>query len=297
MRGGTGIDSRRPHSYDEGGKDTEPDGRREVDMSSGGRIVGAFLAGLLAAFALGSPAQDRNAALIEAYAALAPRVEKARTAIRKDRHDKAEAELRYCLARLPEHQDAHFLMSQILYRRGEYAPALDHIMGAEAGYLKMAGALSELERQKLRKRSENMLRLSDEIADLEASAETVKNRGSCLPDKYDQALQDTKQDLTKEEEERNRSSAMAKDGGLPAVYSFWHGNILFRLKEGPAAEAQYRKALAKDPDLREAYNNLVNLLFMGGRVEEARIWLDQAEAHHAPVHPELKKAVLGRSRT
>lgn len=95
-----------------------------------------------------------------------------------------------------------------------------------------------------------------EIADLEAAAETVKNRGSCLPDKYD-----------------------------------------LRLKEGSAAEARYRKALAKDPDLREAYNNLANLLFMGGRVEEARTWLAQAEAHHAPVHPELKKAVLGRSRT
>jgi len=42
------------------------------------------------------------------------------------------------------------------------------------------------------------------------------------------------------------------------------------LKERPAAEAQYRRALAKDPDLGEAYNNLINLLFMDGRLDEAR---------------------------
>jgi tetratricopeptide (TPR) repeat protein len=249
----------------------------------------------LGALISGAPAQDKSVALIDAYAALAPRVDKARTAIRRDRPDRAEKEIRYCLDRLPEHQEAHFLMSQILYQRGEYARALDHILGAEAGYVKMAAALSALERQKLQKRSEDMLRLSDEIAALEASAETVKNRGSCLPDKYDQALQGTKQDLTREEEERARSNADKKDdGGLPAVYAYWHGNILFMLKERPAAEAQYRRALAKDPDLGEAYNNLINLLFMDGRLDEARETLARAAAHKARVHPELKKAVLGR---
>jgi len=33
---------------------------------------------------------------------------------------------------------------------------------------------------------------------------------------------------------------------------------------------------------------------MGGRVDEARAILTQAEAHKAKIHPGLKKAVLGQ---
>ena len=40
----------------------------------------------------------------------------------------------------------------------------------------------------------------------------------------------------------------------------------------------------------------LNLLFIGGRLEEARTFLSKAETHKAQIHPELKKAVLGRDQ-
>jgi tetratricopeptide (TPR) repeat protein len=241
-----------------------------------------------------APAQDRTIALINGYVALSPHIEKAKTAFRKDRLEKCEEEALFCLAKLPEHQEAHFLMSQVLYKRGEYGDALEHIRAAEVGYLQITELLSLMGQQKLQIQSEDMIRLSDEIADLAAAAATVKSHGSCLPDKYDQALQDSRQELIKEEEERNRMDSDEDLAGIPAVYRYWHGNILFMLKRPAEAEAEYRQAIQKDPDCREAYNNLINLLFIASRLDEARAFLSQAEAHKAQIHPELKKAVLAR---
>jgi pentatricopeptide repeat protein len=246
------------------------------------------------ALALAVSAQDRELTLMSAYSNLAPRVEKARSALRRGRLDKCEEEAWACLRQLPEHQEAHFLLSQVLYKKGEYDGALEHIRAAEEGSAKMAMAVSVLEQRKRKNQSEEMIRLSDEIADLAAAAATVKGRGACLPDKYDQALRDTKHELASEEEGRNKSDPTGEAAGVPALYHFWHGNILFMLKQPAEAEAQYRSAIRTDPDFGETYNNLINLLFMGGRVDEAREILTQAEARKAKVHPELKKAVLAK---
>jgi tetratricopeptide (TPR) repeat protein len=244
----------------------------------------------------GVSAQDRDLALVSAYATLAPHVDKARTAFRRGRLEKCEEEAGFCLKNLPEHQEAHFLMSQVLYKKGEYAGALAHIRAAEEGYLRLAGAFLVLEKDKQQRRSEDMVRLSDEIADLAAADAAVKSRGSCLPDKFNSALQDSRRELTRAEEERNKTDADKDVSGIPALYRYWHGNALFMLRRLAEAEAEYRRAVAKDPDFREAYNNLVNLLFMAGRLDEARAVLAQAEAHKAKVRPELKKAVLEREK-
>ena len=241
-----------------------------------------------------APAQDESLSLINAYANLSPHIEKAKAAFRKDRLDKCEEEALFCLKELPEHQEAHFLMSQVRYKRGEYENALEHLRSAEEGYINISRLLLVLEGQKRQKQSEDIDRMTGEIADLAAAAAAVKGRGSCMPNRYDIALQDSKQVLTREEEERNRTDPDRDVAGIPALYRYWHGNVLFMLKRPAEAEAQYRQAIAKDPDFRETYNNLINLLFIGGRVDEARTVLAQAEAHKAKIHPELKKAVLAR---
>jgi tetratricopeptide (TPR) repeat protein len=257
------------------------------------RVLSCLLA--LGALVSGATAQDKTASLINAYTTLSPHIEKARTAFRKDRLDKCEEEARFCLGKLPEHHEAHFLMSLVSYKRGDYSKALENIQAAEAGYLGIAKALFILGRENAQKRPEDVTRLTDELADLAGAYAASKSHGNGLADKYDQALQDARQEMIKEEEERNRSSPNGDAVAIPALYRYWHGNVLFMLKRPAEAEAQYRQAIAKDPDFRETYNNLVNLLFIGDRVDEARAVLVQAEAHKAKIHPELKKAVLERT--
>jgi tetratricopeptide (TPR) repeat protein len=239
-------------------------------------------------------AQDSAAPLINAYVVLSPHIEKARTAFRSDRLDQCEKEALFCLSKLPDHQEAHFLMSLVLYKRGEYAPALEHLQEAESGYVEIARALSLAGRQNLQKQSDEMVQLADEIEDLAGAYAASKSHGSGMGEKYDRAALDAKQELAKAEGERNMSASQKDAAAIPALYRYWHGNVLFMLKHPAEAEAQYRQALAADPDFRDTYNNLINLLYLGGRADEARAVLAQAEAHKAKVHPELKKAVLGK---
>jgi tetratricopeptide (TPR) repeat protein len=245
----------------------------------------------------GVRAQDnRDLALMSAYTALTPYIERARTALRKDLPDKARTEILFCLERLPEHQEAHFLMAQVLYKKGDYGGALEHVRAAEEGYLRMAKAVAALEQQKLKNKSQAMDALNEELEDIAAADAAVKNRGSCTPDRFSQALQESKEEMIKEQEARATVDPTRDIGPVPAPYLYLHGNVLFMLKRTAEAEAEYRQAIRKDPDFGETYNNLINILYAGGRVDEARAVLAQAEAHKAKVHPELKKAVLGQDR-
>jgi tetratricopeptide (TPR) repeat protein len=235
-------------------------------------------------------AQD---ALINSYAALSPHIQKARAAFQKDRLDKCEKEALFCLDKQPDHHEAHFLMSHVLYKRGEFGPALEHILAAEAGYLKIAKELSLAGRKAGQSQSEDMLRVTEEIADLAGAYAASKSHGNGMSEVYERALVDSRQEMLKAEGDRSKSEKQEDAATVPALYRYWHGNVLFRLKRVPEAEAQYRQAIGTDPDFGETYNNLINLLYMDGRLDEARAVLTQAEGHKAKVHPELKKAVLG----
>ena len=248
----------------------------------------------LGALVTGTSAQDRETALVNAYATLSPHIDRARTALRRDRLEKCEEEALFCLDKLPEHQEAHLLMSQVLYKRGEYGGALEHIQAAEEGYLRLTKAHAFLEQQKLRNQADDVVGLVDDVSVYTEADAAARARGSCMPDKYRKDLEAVKEKLIKEQEERGRTDPAQDFSHIPAIYSHLHGNVLFMLKRPAEAEEQYRRAIRNDPDCREAYNNLINLLYMDGRVDEARAFLSQAEAHKAQVHPELKKAVLAR---
>jgi pentatricopeptide repeat protein len=247
------------------------------------------------ALALSLPAQDKNLDLLGEYARLSTPIERAKTAFRRDDLKKCEREALLCLEKLPEHQEAHFLMSQVLYKRGEFEKALEHIRAAEEGYLKLTEAVAAVEQQKIKKQTEKMASLVDDVRDYTAADEAAKSRGSCQPDRYSKDLQDAKDKLAKEGRltETDPSQYVSP---IPANYHYSHGNDLFRLKRQPEAEAEYRLAIQKDPGYGEAYNNLINLLFMQKRIDEARSLLSEAQAHKAPVQPGLKKAVLEAAR-
>ncbi len=83
-----------------------------------------------------------------------------------------------------------------------------------------------------------------------------------------------------------------QEDAVPADYNYFVGNCLFKLKRYDEAAASYKKAIATDPAHANSYNNLINLLYMARRFDEARAFLGRAEANTVKVHPGLKKAVL-----
>jgi len=256
---------------------------------------GVFLVWLAVwALAHAVPAQDKNLALLNEYSILSGHIEKAKTAFQRDNLTKCEQEVLFCLERLPEHQEAHFLLSQILYKKGEFEKALEHIQAAEEGYLKMTEAASVLEQQKMKEQLDSVGSLIDNAREAAAADDEANRWGSCQVGRSGKAAQDAKDKLSKEERlyEKGRAKEISP---IPANYFYFHGNCLFRLKRLPEAEAQYLQAIKADPRYGEAYNNLINLLFMEKRLDEARTFLSQAEAHEAAITPGLKKAVLEKA--
>lgn len=243
------------------------------------------------ALAQAVPAQNKNLALIDEYSMLSGHIAKAKSAFHRDNLAKCEQEVLFCLERLPEHHEAHFLLSQILYKKGEFEKALEHIQAAKEGYLKFTEAVYLLGLQKTEKQMDNVVDLIDDVQGATAAEDAAKSRGSCQISRYGKGVQDAKEKLSNEEKLKDTDESR-KILTIPANYHYFHGNCLFRLKRLPEAEADYLLVIKIDPRYSEAYNNLINLLFMQKRLDEAGALLSQAEAHKAAINPGLKKAVL-----
>jgi tetratricopeptide (TPR) repeat protein len=246
---------------------------------------------VFASLAQAVSAQDKNLTLLDAYSRLSGHVDKAKAAFRRDNLAKCEREVLFCLGRLPGHHEAHLMMSQILYKRGEFEKTLDHIQAAEAGYLGLAEAVTSVQLRKMKERADRVAGLIDDVKEAEMAEYEAKSRGSCQVSAYSKIVQDAKDELI-EEQGWGDMDESDKISQIPALYHYVHGNALFRLDRLPEAEAEYRLAVKTDPRYGEAYNNLINILFSQKRLDEARVFLSQADAHKASIHPGLKKAVL-----
>jgi tetratricopeptide (TPR) repeat protein len=243
------------------------------------------------ALASAAAAQQTSTGLIDQYSLVAGHVEKAKKAFRGADLSKCEKEALFCLAQVPEHHEAHFLLSQVLYKRGQFDEALEHIVAAEDGYLKLARAVSLLSQENQAKRLDNLAGLVDDAQESAAAEQAAKNRASCGVNIYIKAARDAKDRLSDEKKPTEIDGAL-ENLRVPADYHYIHGNCLFRLKRLPEAEAEYRLAVKIDPGHGGACNNLINLLFIEGRLADARASLAEAEVHKAAVNPGLKKAVL-----
>jgi tetratricopeptide (TPR) repeat protein len=232
-------------------------------------------------------AQTDEASVLNKYKALESRIEKTRNYFLAENYTKCEKEAAACLEALAEHHGAHFFVAQVLYRRGKFDKALEHMLAAKAGYLHLQAIGESLQQKKFEKQLEKKVDLADQLEDWNSAlAQTVCKKGV-----YQGAVLETEAKLNAANKysESNPSKVGAQ---LPAEYSYFHGNCLFRLKKYPEAEEQYKTAIRTDPQHVNAYNNLINLLYMQKRLDEAQNLLIQAEAKQVAIVPGLKKAVL-----
>jgi tetratricopeptide (TPR) repeat protein len=75
---------------------------------------------------------------------------------------------------------------------------------------------------------------------------------------------------------------------VPAWISLALGSAYFRTSAMPEAEREYRAAIAADPKLGEAHNNLAVVLLLTGRPADAEQSLTAAERAGFQVNPQLK---------
>ena len=196
--------------------------------------------------------------------------------------DAAAKQFGRCLEILPDHPNACYGRAVISNQAGDVPQALDWIEKAEKGCL-------SLQRVWERQRT-NWLSMSkdDEKRLRELATQNIGgNVNSLACTTVDRAYETKKTGRATNDVIADEASPFA----VPAEFLALHGNLLFKSKRLPEAEARYLEALAVEPAHERCLNNLVNIYFTTRRFALAREWLDKAARFKVKVNPNLEKAV------
>jgi len=225
--------------------------------------------------------------LIQKYRVLESTVSKAQKDLDQGRLDQCATEIATCFETVPDHHAAQYIRAQILYKQADYAAAFEAMGKAKSGYRRLVELLEKFKAEKLLKQMDDAQALADLGSELEAWRATTVCRQSVA---NGMVLENT--NSLNETKRQTQGELSRQEDAIPADYNYFVGNCLFKLKRYDEAAASYQAAIATDPAHANAYNNLINLLYMARRFDEARAFLGRAEANKVKVHPGLKKAVL-----
>ena len=235
--------------------------------------------------------QQSDAAFIEKYKTQQPSIEKAKKALLREDYAKCDRELGRCFEMLADHHEAHYLKAQVLYKQGDFAGALDHIQTAKAGYARLQAAIQRIQAEDLKKQ----ISKREDIADRLPELADAMDKANCSKPIWQGRILDAQNQLNEANKEV-ASELVGRKIAAPAEYDYFQGNCLFKLNRLDEAETWYKSAVATDPLNANAYNNLVNLLYAEKRFNEARNFLDRAEANKVHIIPGLRAAVLEATR-
>lgn len=234
--------------------------------------------------------ETRDASLFLRYLALNGAVEQAGREVAAHRFAEARRLLEPCLAKVPDHFEAHFLQARMAYEAKDFAGALGHLEVARR-------SLAELDRLYRDEMAALKAQVEAEEQAMRASLDNLYARGAD-PSGCTAPLFRSKQNaLDYYEARKGHLHDRENPFGVPADYCFLHGNCLYRLGRRDEALDQYRQTVQQDPAHAGAWTNLISLQWEARAYAQARADLDRAEAAHIAIRPDLKKAVLEAAAT
>jgi Tfp pilus assembly protein PilF len=191
-----------------------------------------------------------------------------------------------CLEILPDHPNACYGKAVISNQAGDVPQALNWIEKAENGCVSLQLVWAKQKTNWLTISKDDAKRLHELAAQtMGGNTETV----GCTS--QDRAYESKKTGRPSEDALQDAKGSDASPFAVPAEFLALHGNLLFKEKRFPEAEAKYLEALAVEPAHERCLNNLVNIYFITRRLAEAREWLDKAARLKVKVNPNLEKAV------
>jgi hydroxyacylglutathione hydrolase len=188
-----------------------------------------------------------------------------------------------CITSLPEHIYAHYYLANILYLKEDYSGALRAIEKAEDS----VGFMMALDSYAQKEQTKQFGQIRKSIGDY------YESTNSCR-EKRELELMDGQVNDEQDKAKRKAAQEELRWRNLRSHYAYFHGNILFQLKEYDLADEQYRRAIQENPQNGYAYNNLAAIRYLAGRFEEAENFLQEAEEAGVDdlINLKLKKLVL-----
>ena len=255
-------------------------------------ILALGIAGLLLALPLAAQ-KDFNQAekeAIEKYKRARPYFLKGGEYLEKGKLDKARKEAETSLKIFPEYAEAHLLMAELGYQRGEYDEALQEIETAKRDFTAFSKLYTFTYQEYLDRLRDQRDDKESYINQLSVAASEAKSNAD--RQRIEAQISRAKQEMTVIDSRLNDPIPQTLE--VPAEFHYIHGNILFKLKRFGEARDQYQAAVQADPRHAKACNNLISIHFASGDQVGALKLLEQAEANGVTVNEKLKKAILDK---
>jgi len=226
--------------------------------------------------------------LIERFKLAEPKFQKGKGFYIKGKYTKSERELKKCLEIMPEHANAHFLLSQINYKNGHFEQALADMEKAKTNFDLISQLYNFTHEERLEHLREQKMNQESHLLALQ------QQLGQAMTDEDKQKIQRaiSKTNSIISQINTNLNEPIPPALQMPAEYFYIHGNILFKLKKHQETLDQYKEAVKIDPQHTNACNNLINLFLMAKDYQDALYYVNQAEGNGVEVNPKLKDAVL-----
>ena len=206
------------------------------------------------------------------------------SALLAEHWDEAEQEFRAATHLDPLLAEAYYGLGQVYMAEKRYPDAVRAYGACRDAFLQEA-AEAALDRVTAERRlDDQILALRDNINALQSGRVSSANKGSST-----QRLEDQIRGL---ESRKHRSG----DGRLPTPpgVSLALGSAHFRNEAFDDAEREYQAAIAVDPGLGEAHNNLAVVYMLTGRLDDAEREVGLAEKAGFGVSSGLKQDILQR---
>jgi tetratricopeptide (TPR) repeat protein len=199
--------------------------------------------------------------------------------LRSERWDVAEPEFRAAAKLDPLLELAHYGLGQVAMATKRYPEAL-------TAYLNCREAFRTLVALGQTNRMDNEKRLMDQIQDLQDQRRMLESGRVKVLDLS--AMMQRVDMMIRELQSRRYQTADAPPP-IPTWISVALGSAYFRNGAMADAEREYRAALAVEPKLGEAHNNLAVVCMLSGRYPEAEEEIKAAEKAGFKINPQLKE--------
>ena len=197
-----------------------------------------------------------------------------------ERYEQAAAEFTAAIGLDPMLALAHYGLGQAYMGLKRYPSAIQAFTGAKDAYARMATLRQSDMLAAQRRLDDEMRELRDSLARVRGNQ--IRNAGPALEQQLERRLEELE--------------TMRKGGGTdtfqtPAEVTLSLGSAYYRNNQAQDAEREWRAAVAVNPRLGEAHNNLAVIYMVTGRKKEAEDAVRAAERARYRVHPQLKEDI------
>lgn len=200
-------------------------------------------------------------------------------ALRAERFDEAEREFQSAVKLDPLLDLGHYGLGQVYMATKRYARAVAAYQNCRAAFVKYAA-------EALQNTTKNDQRIDDRIQALKDAKHGYEtNRGTTL--NTTATIMQLDMQISALEHQRHRHADRPQE--VPSWISLALGSAYFRTDAMADAEREYQAAIAVDPKLGEAHNNLAVVYLLTGRYAEADGAIQAAEKAGFRVSPQLKE--------